>query len=205
MNSLQISLSILGAILYLVGFVPYIYHAFHGRVIPHAFTWTVGAILSWINTLALIESTGLDASVVTPVVRSSALIVGAIVGWMMLRRITVNKWDYIAISLAIVAIGCAYFFGASQVIVVTILIDILVLLPTLRKIWRDPDTEDAFAWILVVASQACILLSLSHHTLENSLFWVYVMSVNALVALLIVRRRIYTHRWIYRLRHIFSR
>lgn len=58
MSYLQIFLSFLGAFLYLVGFVPYMYHVFRGRVIPHAFSWTIWAILSSINTYALFMSTG---------------------------------------------------------------------------------------------------------------------------------------------------
>ena len=28
-------------VLYLIGYIPYIYHVFHGRVVPHPFSYTV--------------------------------------------------------------------------------------------------------------------------------------------------------------------
>lgn len=48
-----ITLSIL---FYLIGIIPYMYHIFHGRVVPHAFSWTVWTILSAVNTAGLISN-----------------------------------------------------------------------------------------------------------------------------------------------------
>ena len=47
--------AILSAVLYLAGFLPYIYQTFRGRVVPHAFSWTVWAIISAINTYSLLR------------------------------------------------------------------------------------------------------------------------------------------------------
>lgn len=64
----------LSAIVYLVGFVPYIYHAFHGKVVPHPFSWTIWAILSSINTLAIIRDTGFSIELISPFTSTSSLI-----------------------------------------------------------------------------------------------------------------------------------
>lgn len=200
MTSFQIFFSILAAVLYLVWFVPYIYHVFHGRVVPHAFSWTIWAIISTINTITLVWSMGDTFAIFWPMVRTGALIFGAIIAWIYIGKIRINSFDYLCLLLGLFCVVIAYVYGVADAIIPTIIVDIIVLSPTLRKIWRDPDTEDAFTWFLVMLSQGCILLSLPVHTLENSLFWWYVMTVNALVALLILRRRVYTHRWSYRMR-----
>lgn len=197
--------SILGALLYLVWFIPYIYHAFHGRVVPHPFSWTVWAILSTINTYALYLDSGMTETLLPTIVRSIALIIGMCVGWYMIHRIQINWFDYLCISLGIGCLLIAYLYGAENAIIPTILVDILVLSPTLKKIWRDPDSEDIFAWVLTVFSQACVLLSIGHYTVENSLFWAYVMSVNALVALLIYRRRIFVASWRYKIENFLGK
>ncbi len=194
----------LWAILYLVGFIPYIYHAFHGRVVPHPFTWTVGFILSAINTYGLFLADGFTDTLIPTVVRTCALCIWAWVGWYMIQRISLNWFDYMCIALGVGCLFIASYFGISEAIIPTILVDILVLSPTLKKIWRDPDSEDIFAWVLTVFSQACVLLSIGHYTMENSLFWAYVMSVNALVALLIYRRRLFVMTWRYRFQRIIQ-
>jgi hypothetical protein len=124
------------------------------------------------------------------------------IGWTLIRKISIGWFDYLCVVLALVCLGLAYRYGAANAIIPTILVDILVLTPTLTKIWRNPDSEDAWAWILVVFSQAATLLSLSTHTLENSLFWGYVMCMNALVAVYILRRRLVVHSWRFVLTHI---
>ena len=52
--TLSLFFVILGTLIYLVGFLPYIYHVFHGRVVPHPFSWTIWCILSGINTYVLL-------------------------------------------------------------------------------------------------------------------------------------------------------
>lgn len=197
MNSIQVFFAILGAVLYLVGFVPYIYHVFHGRVVPHAFTFSVGMILSGINTYILITSGNLDASTITPIIRTIAGVIGATIGWYLISKIHITRVDIIAIVLAVLCLGVVYIYGASSAIIPTILVDILVLTPTLRKIHDNPDTEDAWAWILTVFSMAATLLSFPAHTLEGSLFWAYVMIVNLLVAAYITYRKKVFHSWRY--------
>ncbi len=188
-------LAILSALLYLVGFIPYIYHTFRGRVVPHAFSWTVWAILSAINTYSLIGAEGWDISVLSPMVRTSALLFGAIVAWFFVRKIHISGLDYIAIGLAILCLYVAFHFGVHNAIIPTILVDILVLFPTLKKTWYDPYSEGLSAWVITIFSQACLLLALPEITWQNALFWIYVMTMNALVSLFIVMRRQYMKKY----------
>lgn len=182
---------ILGTAFYTIGFVPYIYHTFHGRVVPHPFSWTIWCILSGINTLVLLSRSGVDVTLITPVMRTFALLVGSIIGWILIRRIAISIFDYICLVLAIICIGIAYIYGVNNAVIPTVLVDFLVLSPTIKKIWKDPKSEDIFAWVCVVFSQSCIVLSFDEHTLVNSLYWSYQIIANASIALLIYRRRLY--------------
>ena len=196
---------ILGTLIYLIGFLPYVYHVFHGRVVPHPFSWTIWCILSGINTYILVESGVTEMTLLTPLVRTTALFAWAIIGWFLIWRIVITRFDYICLGLAITCLTIAYVFWVNQAIIPTILVDLLVLSPTLHKIWNDPKSEDSFAWICVMFSQVCILLSLPNHTFENSIFWGYVMIVNALVAVFIYRRQLYVSNWRYRVWSFFRR
>ncbi len=73
MQDFSLFFVILGTLLYLIGFIPYMYHVFHGRVVPHPFSWTIWAILSAISTYALMSSDGVTDSLFTPVIRTIAL------------------------------------------------------------------------------------------------------------------------------------
>lgn len=194
----------LSGIIYLSWFIPYIYHVYHGRVVPHPFSWSVWAVVSVINTIALIGTTDSFSSILSPLIRTSCLIIGWIIWWTLIRKIQINYFDYLCLILAWCTIGIAYFFSVEKAIIPTILIDLFVLSPTLKKIWFDPSTEDIIAWITTTISQFFLLLSLWTFALDITLFWIYLMSMNAGVAALIFFRAQYMRSWKYRFKKFLS-
>lgn len=183
--------AILASLFYLAGFIPYLYHTFRGRVVPHAFSWTVWAILSAINTYALYRLEGMTESMIPTLTRTGCLMIGAIVSWFLIRKIRITGFDYIAVGLWILCLYIASHFWVENAIIPTIIVDILVLTPTLKKIWHDPYSEWLTAWTLTIGTMICILLSLPIVTFESAVFWAYAMLMNAMVALYIVLRRRY--------------
>jgi hypothetical protein len=194
--------AITSALIYLTGFVPYIYHVYHGRVRPHPFSWTVWAIVSIVNTIALLGSIESVSSIISPMIRTTCLMIGAFIGWTLIRKISINIFDYTCLILAWWVIVIAYFYGAQKAIIPTIMIDLLVLSPTLKKIWIDPASEDITAWITTTVSQFFLLLSLGTFEVSIIIFWIYIMSVNALVAAFIYTRSKYVNSWSYRFKKI---
>ncbi len=181
--------SVLSILIYIAGFLPYIYHTFRGSVVPHPFSWSVWSILLAINTFELYLTNGLSESLLSPLIRTVSLTIGALVGWYFFRKIErITLLDWICLGLALSLIGIAFFFGVSKAILPTIVIDFLILTPTLRKIWNTPESEDTLLWITTALSQLFLLLSIGNYTFDNTIFWVYNMSTNFLVALFIFSR-----------------
>lgn len=171
--------------LYFIGFIPYIYHVFHGRVIPHPFSWSIWFLFAATNCYILFEINGLTWSLGSLVLRTFALIIGMSCGWWMVRKIALSKFDYLSLLLAIFVIIFVNIYGLKEAIIAMVCVDIVVLLPTIKKIWMDPRTEDAFAWFTTALSQACFLLSLPFFTFENSFFWFYAICANLSIGLYI--------------------
>jgi hypothetical protein len=203
MYNLSLIFILLSIIIYLIGFIPYVYHVFHGRVVPHPFSWTVGAILVSVNTFQLLSTDGVSLSLASPLLRVTALSIGAIIGWIYIRRISIGILDYIALASAGIVIGIASTYGVSQAVIPTIVIDMFVLYPTLHKIWLDPHSEDMLVWVTTALSLLCLLFSFEHHSFANSLFWTYSMSVNIIVALFIIYRTRYMDRLTERVKSFF--
>lgn len=181
--------SVLSILVYIAGFLPYIYHTFRGSVVPHPLSWSVWSILLAINTFELYLTNGLSESLLSPFIRTVSLTIGALVGWYFFRKIArITLLDWICLGLALSLIGIAFFFGVSKAILPTIVIDFLILTPTLRKIWNTPESEDILLWITTALSQLFLLFSIGNYTFENTIFWVYNMSTNFLVALFIFSR-----------------
>ena len=186
---------ILAIVFYLVGAIPYAYHIFHGRVVPHPFSWTVWFLFSVVNGYIIFESYGYSSLIILMIIRSLALGAGAITGWVYISKISIGKMDIIALILAISMIFVLKYFGLNEAIVSMIIIDLLVLFPTLKKIWIEPRSEDALIWLTSTASFICFILALPNLNFANSGYWIYGITANALVALLIYRRTLYLSNW----------
>lgn len=197
--------AILSLALYLIGFIPYVYHTFHGRVIPHPFSWTTWCIFWWINAYILLSASWMNWTLAPMLVRTSALLLGAICGWFLIRKIRISWFDYLFLSMSIIVIFLLIYFGKREAIFAMIFVDFLWLCPTIKKVYQNPESEDALAWFTTSLSLSCLLLSLPILTLENSIFWFYVVGVNLFMALYI---RIWTkHRantWKSRFVYYFS-
>lgn len=186
---------ILAIVFYLIGAIPYAYHIFHGRVVPHPFSWTVWFLFSLVNGYIIFEGYGYSALLILMIIRSLALGAWAITGWAYISKISIGKMDIIALILAISMIFVLKYFGLNEAIVSMIIIDLLVLFPTLKKIWLDPRSEDALIWLTSTASFICFILALPSLNFANSGYWIYGIIANALVALLIYRRTLYLSNW----------
>jgi hypothetical protein len=203
--TLSLFFVILGTLIYIAGIVPYIYHTLHGRVVPHPFSYTIWAILVGINTFVLFSSGVVDITLMTPIVRTFALISCAVLGWIYIRKISIDRYDYLCLMLAILCLIIVYFYGLTHAIIPTIIVDLFVLAPSIKKIWLNPDSEEIFAWVCAAISQICMLLSFSTYTFDTTIFWIYDTIINISVAILIYRRRVQASKWLYRIKKLSYR
>lgn len=194
MNTLYFFL-ILSIIFYMIGTIPYMYHIFYGRVIPHPFSWTVWFLFSVVNGYILFQSVGYSPSLIIIGIRTWVLFIWSLLGWYYLRRIQIGTIDIVALVLAIMTIGMLHFFWLNQAVISMIVIDFLILCPTIKKIWIDPRSEDPIIWITSSLSFIFFILSLPSVDITKVLFWFYVVFENSLIALLIYRRKLYLSNW----------
>ena len=163
----------LSVFLYCIGFIPYIYHVFHGRVVPHPFSWTIWLIFALGNAYILYDLSGWTWSLWSLSMRCIALTIGMICGWIYIKKIQISFFDYLALfAIGLIIIGM-YFLSPKVTVIAMVILDAIILLPTVKKIWIDPRTEDSLIWFTVALSQACLLVSLPFYTFENSFFWIY--------------------------------
>lgn len=195
MHDFSLIFILFSIIIYLVGFIPYIYHVFHGRVVPHPFTWTIWVILVSINTIQLWITDGMSTSLISPLMRIIALSIGVVVGWYYIRKIQINFLDYICLFFAVVVIGIASIWWISHAIIPTIAIYMLVMAPTLKKIWINPHSEDSLAWVTAWFSLFFLLCSIQTYTFDSVIFWIYDMALNFSIAIFIIYRTRYMDRW----------
>ena len=70
-----------------------------------------------------------------------------------------------------------------------ILVDLIGALPTVRKAWSDPGSEDRLAWGLFFAANAVNLAAVEAWTFSGAGYPVYLFGITGLVSALLWRGR----------------
>ncbi|MDD2693326.1 MAG: hypothetical protein PHY14_00150 [Candidatus Gracilibacteria bacterium] len=188
---------ILSSLFYLIGIVPYFYHVFHGRVVPHPFSWTIWFMFAATSGYFVFLTEGFSYSLIPVIIRTTALLIGSLLGWFYIRKIRIGFADYLTLFLAIAIITGTKILGVDGTIVFMIIIDFLVLFPSLKKIWINPASEDIIAWIFAPLSIGFFLLSLRDISFSNAGYFLYQILLNVAVAIFIYKRKLYVSSWKY--------
>jgi hypothetical protein len=123
-----------------------------------------------------------------------ALLVGEILGSVTVLLLSIRygvgglaKLDIVCYTLLILDL-CIWAItkNALLAIFLTMLADMIALLPTVVKTWKDPQSETYYWWLMGVIAPVFGILSEGNFSLQEVLFPVYLLLANLLVVLLIV-------------------
>jgi len=188
--------AIAGAAVNLAACVSYIRAILKGEATPNRVTWFLWALVPVIAGAAQLRAgVGISTLVVLSVGAGPACIVlasfaKATGSWKL------GPFDYAcgACSLAALALW-AVTGDPVGAIVLSIVADAAAALPTLRKAWLAPATEDRFAYLISFAGMILGILSVREATFSAYAFNAYLLVASgALVLILYLPRRRYLAR-----------
>jgi hypothetical protein len=185
---MHVLLGRLSGLLSLAGFIPYILAILRGKTRPSLATWGiwagVGAILC-----ASAWAAGARASIWTPV---SYTLGPAMVTLFALRHgeRSLTRFDLGCIAAAVASLGLWYVAKTPVVaLLINIAIDLVGALPTLRKTWHDPGSEDRLAWGLFCAGNLLNLAAVERWSFAEAVYPVYLVGITGAVNAVIWWRR----------------
>jgi len=183
--------AIAGSVINFVACVSYVRAILKGEATPNRVTWFLWALVPVIAAAAQWSSgVGISTLVVLSVGLGPACIVlASFVGGTGSWRL--GPFDYVcgACSLAALALW-AVTGDPVTAIVLSILADAAAALPTVRKAWLAPATEDRSAYLIAFAGMILGILSVQEATFSAYAFNAYLVVVSlALVLILYLPRR----------------
>ena len=193
MAKFQSVFSLLGTIFTLLCFVPYIVTILQGKTKPNRATWWVWAINGTVLSLGNLAA-GADYTMLPIVCSVAAQWCVALLsikygegGWNPLDR------------RCLIASGISFILWRILnydliAIVLPLLVDILAAIPTLKKSYISPETEDLLTYILYTIGGFFTVLAIQKWSLELSSFEIaitpiYILFINGLIVLLLTRRK----------------
>lgn len=185
--SLELKLIYAGisSLLTLVAFAPYIWTIYKGQTRPHAFSWIIWGITTFIVFLAQLKAEGGAGAWPTGL---SALITFYIAWLAVLKRgdtlITRSDWGFFIASLVSLPV---WYLSSDPLWAVVILtaVDTLAFGPTLRKAYVFPYQENVTFFALFILRNIFGLLALETWSATNMLFHL-AMTVGCMLLIVMV-------------------
>jgi hypothetical protein len=189
---MPILFAIAGSLINFVACLSYVRAILKGEAAPNRVTWFLWTIVPLIAAAAQWRSgVGISTLVVLSVAAGPALVVVAsFVGGIGLWKL--GPFDYVCGACSLAALALWGLTGDPVIaIVLSILADFAAALPTLRKAWLQPATENRLSYLIAFAGMVVGLLSVRQATFSAYAFNTYLVLGSGTLALILYwpRRR----------------
>lgn len=184
-----IPIGLIAGVISFTAYIPYAISTLKKQTQPNRATWLVWAISSW--TLVA-SSWVLGARNTLWVFMASAL--GQLTIAILAIKLGQAKWllfDKICFSLALIGIIIWIAFNSPAVaLMMSIIVSLLGLIPTLMKAWKQPETESPTAWALFQIGNSLNLLAINQFVWTIAICPIYNFFASGSIFLAVFRKKI---------------
>lgn len=175
-----------------VGASVYVRDMFKGTTKPNKVSYLLWALAPLIGTGAAL-SAGADVWATARIFMSGFVpLVIVIVSFFLTQSYwKLTRFDLLCGVFSVIALIVWVLADAPRMaILFAALADGFALIPTLRKAWRNPETETGITYVLGFIAAIIVIPSIPVWNIENSAFQIYLMTANTLLVLFVYRKRL---------------
>lgn len=189
MDSAKEILGIAAGAISFVGYAIYAYSTVKGSTKPNRATW-------WILTLVgiMIASSYYSEGARNTIWVAVSYVIGPLLVAVLSIKYGESGWetlDILCLSTACLSALIWYFYQSPfTVLVVNIVMDFVALVPTIKKSYLRPDSEDALAWSVESVSGVMNVLALERWAFGLAFYPVYLLLINSVVTALLLRAKV---------------
>ncbi|MEI6316212.1 MAG: hypothetical protein WCO65_00610 [bacterium] len=180
--------AIIASILAIVGNVPYLYDIVSKKVKPHPYTWFVWSIVSCIIFFGQVaKGAGVGA------LPTAASEIFTLIIFFFSLQYGFKKINHIdTIFLIICLLGIIPWIltkDPTVSVIIAVSIDLCAFIPTIRKTWRNPETETPLLYSTNVARHILMLLSLQAYNIATALHSIAMITTNTIMTTIILKKK----------------
>lgn len=184
----KLIVAVIGAILLIVGYVPYFKDVLARKTKPHMFTWLIWMITQGTATVALLHGGGKFGSV--SLIIGTFLVIAIFILSFKYGTKDITKSDKIILSLALLAVVVWWQLDNPLLSVFMVsVIDGAGYMPTIRKTINDPWSETLSFWIIMAAVSGLSILSNAEYNLLTVTYLSVLFVANIIVSMICITRR----------------
>ena len=173
----------------LIGFIPYLLTTLKGKTRPNRATWIIWTVVGIALLASYKEAGATDAIWVTV---ANVIAFGAVVGLSF--KYGEGNWTPLDLG-CLVSAGVGFFLwwffdSPLPTLYISILVDLIGALPTLKKAYLDPEGEDRLTWFLFWMANTINLFAIEKAGFAMWAYPVYLFLISgAIMAILFMTRR----------------
>jgi len=182
------SLAVIGAVIAILSGVPYMIDVIRHKSKPNIVSWFTWTLLTAIATAAAFAEHAPHAALLT---LGSTISTGMVVLLGLKFGIAkLTRFDALFQAGAVVGLVIWLLLSSpTAAIVITMIIDFIAALPTIRHGWLKPGEETWQTFALSGVAAAFVFASLVTYTFADLAFPVYLFFANSLIVAIIIYRR----------------
>jgi hypothetical protein len=181
-------LGMAAGLILLLGNIPYILSIRRGDTRPNLVTWGIWTTIGFI-LLASYSAIGATNTLWLPIAQVISQIIITCYAFKYSQG-KWQRWDRICIAGAGLSLLCWWQSGSPLVaLLMNILMDVLGAIPTLEKIYYEPDSEDLLFWVMSFSASILNLLAIENFSWSFMIFPLYLFILNMVVLALLTRSR----------------
>lgn len=186
---MKLTLAIIAACLAIIGNVPYLRDVIKGKIQPHAYTWFVWTIVSAVTFFGQVaKGAGVGA---IPTAASEIFTVIIFLFSLKNGFKHVTKTDTIFLIIALLGlIPWALTNDPTISVIIVVTIDIIGFIPTLRKTWKNPETENPILYSMNAARHFLALGALQAYNIATMFHSLAMIITNSMMTWFIMRKRV---------------
>jgi hypothetical protein len=173
----------MAGVITLLAFAPYIISMVRGHTKPNRATWWILVIVG-VMLAASYRSVGAKNTIWVPV----SFVVGPLAIALLSLKYGEGGWskfDRYCVLGALIASAFWLFQGALAALLINLATDWLGLMPTVRKAYWRPHTENKFAWVAWFIGSTLNLFAVEEWKFELAVYPVYMFVGNGILVLLV--------------------
>jgi hypothetical protein len=186
MNNWQALIGIFAGILASITFIPYIITTIQKKTRPNRATWCIWAVVGVILCASYYSSGSINAIWVP-----ASYAVGQVIIAVLALKYGEGTWSRFD-RLCMVGAGISLILwwqlkSPAIALTINIIIDIFGALPTLKKVYSEPETENCLAWSITLTASLCNIFAIDQWSFSNCAFPFYSLCINTTMVALILR------------------
>lgn len=188
--TLYATLGLLSGVIVASCAVPYVYSILAGKTTPHPITWILWAFMGGLSLFFYWELGARDTIWIAVVNFVGPFIAAALSFRYWNWKDGFNVFEYACLAFSIVSI-VIWIVSRDPVLALTfnIIADMFAALPTLVKVYKQPETESTWSWGVASVGAALSLVAIREWNYGVAVLPLYLFVLYAALAILSLRQK----------------